>query len=272
MAYATPFQRYASSRLVPVARRVLRRRRRGPAAIGRVVELGDIACGDRSTPATADAIFSPSVEAWRALVSAYAGGIPVNFLLAWIQIESCGNPCSYTTYAEAGIFQLMYPDNIMQAGTTLAAIHPVPPCVAGTQNTAYFTSLSSDQQDEQVRSGLQFVNYCRTQVHSKLVQYGQDWGEDTPDFWMMCKLWHALPGIIGPGLQSATDALGYAPTNWAEFLQGSAAQYTGPIANAQWTGSFGIGGASGTGLLAWVGLGIIAWMALRPGGFAAKRT
>jgi len=258
-----PNQRYASGRLAPRRRTFVRRRRRA-GAIGAIGALGDIACGDRSTPATEDAVFSSSTEMWRPLVSAQSGGIPVNFLLAWIQIESCGNPCSWTSSSEAGIFQLMPPDNIAQGGTSVAAIHPVPPCVSGAQNTAYYTSLSSDQQYEQVRSGIQFVNYCRTQAHQALSNAGQDWGEDAPDFWMMVKLWHALPGIIAPGLASAASTLGYPPNNWSDFLQGSAAQYSTPIANAQWTGSFGIGGASAIGLLSWIGLGIVAWLALRP--------
>lgn len=223
--------------------------------------FGDIPCGDRTTPPSSDSVFASSVEAWRDLVSSYAGSIPVNFLLAWIQIESCGSACSYTSYAEAGIFQLMNPDNIRQADTTLEAIHPSPPCTPGVNSFVTLQSLSQGQQVEQVASGMRYVNYARDRAHTLLAAAGQDWSEDSPDFWMMVKLYHALPGIIAPGLASAAVALGRAPQTWNEFLLGSARAYTSPIANAQWTGGFGIGGGGGgiMTILTLVGLAYIAY-------------
>jgi hypothetical protein len=248
-----PYMPRAAARASAKAARV--RARRGPIA---AYALGDIQCGDKTTPPTQDAVFSPSVEAWRDLVSSYAGAIPVNFLMAWIQIESCGNPCSYTSYAEAGIFQLMNGDNINVAGTTLAAIHPYPPCVPGSQTTAYYSSLTDDQRVEQVSSGLRYVNYARDYAHAKLAAAGQDWSEDMPDFWMMVKQVHAAPAYIATGLANATAALGHPPGNWSEFLVGLPGYN---LSNAQWTGSFGIGGGGGgfTTIAILVGLAYIAY-------------
>jgi hypothetical protein len=231
---------------------------------GSLYAVGDdgtvtILCGDRSTPASSDVLFNPSVEMWRDLVSSFAGDIPVNFLLAWIQIESCGSPCSFTASSEAGIFQLMPGDNINVAQTSVAALHPQPPCGAGN-SFVYMSALTDDQQVEQVASGLRYVNYCRDTAHKKLQAAGQDWSEDTPDFWMMVKQVHAAPAYISTGLANATSILGYPPTDWAQFKLGLPGYN---LSNAEWTGSFGIGGGGVTSslmtVLALLGIGYLAY-------------
>src|SRR5271163_997129 len=153
--------------------------------------------------------FNATTEAWRPTVQAYAGDLPIEFLMAWIYRESNGSPCSWTKYQEAGIFQLMPPDNVTQGGTTLALIHPVPPCAAGAQTSIWFNDLSPDQANEQVRSGVQYVNYARTRAHQFLTANGgQDWDESTTDFWTLVKYYHNLPGTIAAGLAAAAVDLG----------------------------------------------------------------
>lgn len=178
---------------------------------------------------------------WVPLLMAQAGDIPLDYLRAWILRESNGSPCSYTGKAEAGIFQLMPPDNVAQGGTTLDLIHPSPPCTPGIQTTKWFADLTPDQQNEQVRSGIQYVNFARARVHQLLVQYGgADWDEGQ-DFWTMVKMYHNLPGVIPAGLAAAQQALGRSPQTWAEFRQYAGA-YGKWLDYAEWIGSYAGGG------------------------------
>ena len=186
--------------------------------------------------------FIGTVEDWRDLVTAQAGDVPVEYLLAWILRESNGSPCSWVTKTqEAGIFQLMPPDNIAQGGTTLAAMHPVPPCTAGVQTSKWFSDLTDAQANEQVRAGIQYVNYARSRVHQLLVQYGgQDWDENQ-DFWTMVKMYHNLPGVIPPGLTAAQSALGAPVQTWADFRQ-YAGSYNKWLNYAEWIGAYAANG------------------------------
>lgn len=195
-----------------------------------------------------------SVEQWRPLLQKYAGGIPIEFLLAWISRESGGNPCSYTTLHEAGIWQLMPPDNTARAGTTEAALRAY--CVGSTQQAA--RPLTQDELDEQVRSGIQYINYARQLAHSVV-----PWSESNPDFWKMVKMVHVAPARV--------TAYGPGSISWADFVsrvQNTPASWTN---NADWVGSFGVGGggigATISDAVAGVrGLGPVGWLAI--GGIA----
>jgi hypothetical protein len=173
----------------------------GPIGGRRSVYIDDVGLGDET------ATFNASVEQWRADVAAQMGSLPINFLLMWIQVESNGNPCSWTSLQEAGIFQLMPPDNIAQGGTTMAAQHPIPPCAAGVQTTAYRSSLSDDQAYEQVRGGIQYVNYCRKNAESQLALAGYlgqpGWTDSDWSYWGMVKMWHQGGGSLLGGITGA---------------------------------------------------------------------
>ena len=201
--------------------------------------------------------FSAEVERWRPLVNQLAGDLPVNFLLAWIQRESDGNPCSYTKYGEAGIFQLMPPDNITTAGTTLSALRAG--CAGGTQSQ--FRQLSAAERYEQVRSGVQYVNHMRTIAHDKLDAAGVRWPESSKDFWAVVKLQHAYPAPTSRWLAGAQQQLGHPPRSWAE-LRSTIDGYEAYLNNAEWVGSFGGGRRTGT-LIAWAGLATIAYLAIK---------
>ena len=181
--------------------------------------------------------FDASVERWRSRVAAAAGDLPVDFLLAWIQRESDGNPCSYTSMHESGIFQLMPPDNMITGGTTEAALRPA---CSGQSATRSFTNA---ELDEQVRSGIRYVRAMRDVVRKKLAKTGVNWSESSPDFWRVVKLQHAYPGPTEAWLAGARAALGRAPATWAE-MRSTISGYATVLNNAEWVGGFGGGGGS----------------------------
>lgn len=192
--------------------------------------------------------FNQSVEDWRSDIRKQAGAKPIDFLMAWTQKESNGNPCSWTRLAEAGISQLMAGDNIAQAGTTIADQHPSPPCVPGAQTTAYRSSLTDAQANEQVRAFMQYVDYCIKRVEYFLGQAGYSnqpgWTNKDWSYWAMVKQYHALPGII-PSLLSNGLQGGGIPADWDAMMQYSSYD----TSNARAVGVFGDGGGSVLGYL-----------------------
>lgn len=205
---------------------------------------------DQSLPCPSGSSLCPpflaSVEAWRDDVTMQAGTIPVDFLLAWIMVESAGNPCSWTNYGggEGGIWQLMANDNLTNAGTTMAQQHPVPPCTSGAQTTAGRASLTDDQAYEQVRAGIQYVNYCRSRVDAWLAMYGYTdqpgWSDSDWSYWALVKQVHAAPAYI-PTLLAAGVAGGSVPADFDAMMTFSPSYNT---SNARRVGVFGEGGGS----------------------------
>ena len=186
--------------------------------------------------------FPASVEAWRSDVEGAAGDLPVDFLLAWIQRESAGNPCSYTSMRESGIFQLMPPDNTNTAGTTEAALRTA--CSGSSQ--AQTRALTQDERDLQVQSGVRYVNAMRAVAHAKLDAAGVTWDESNPDFWKIVKLQHAYPAPTAGWLAAAAAQLGRPVANWDE-MRAAISGYSSVLDNAQWVGSFGAGGGNPLG-------------------------
>jgi hypothetical protein len=189
-------------------------------------------------------MFPASVEFWRQYLDQYSGGdLPggMDFLLAWIQRESNGDPCSYTSLHESGIFQLMPPDNTNTAGTTEAALRSMCSGGSGSQTR----QMTDAEIKEQVVSGLQYVRAMRDQAQTKLDAAGVDWPQSSPDFWKVVKLQHAYPGPTAGWLLAATTALGRPPQSWDEMVSNGIPQgaYQSVLANADWVGSFGSGGS-----------------------------
>lgn len=203
-------------------------------------------------------MLSLTTLAWRSRLEPYAGDLPMDFLLAWIQRESAGNPCSYTWIRESGIFQLMYPDNLNTAGTTEAALRSMcnpaqaRACIESRSmcNAGPVRALTDEEISEQARSGIQYVNAMRAVAHRKLDAVGiTSWSEDNPDFWKLVKLQHAYPGPSQGWLQIAKNALGRDPT-WNEMViygvlgKGEAGtRFHDVIANAD-----AVGSAAGPGI------------------------
>lgn len=189
-------------------------------------------------------IMATNVLRWAPLLEKYRGTIPLQYLFAWIQKESNGNPCSYTTLRESGIFQLMYPGNLNEGGTTEEKLRAA--CVGTTQQAS--RPLTAAETEEQVRSGIQYVNAAKAYARKYV-----DWPESNPDFWKMVKMVHVAPARVkqyAPGAKS-----------WAEFRARAAAGGNTPanwLDNADWVGSYGVGaGGVSTAALVLVGLAAV---------------
>lgn len=185
-------------------------------------------------------VFPASVMRWDPLLAQYAGSIPLPFLRAWLLKESNGNPCSYTSLHESGIFQLMPPGNTQTGGTTEAALRAA--CIGTSQSAS--RPLTAAETTEQVKSGLQYVNWARDYAKKYV-----SWPESSPDFWRMVKMVHVAPARVKQ----------YAPgaSSWAEFRRRAAAGGDTPASwldNAEWVGGFGVGGGTTLAILLFVGL------------------
>lgn len=190
--------------------------------------------------------FPPLVEFWRSYFANADCSIPTDFILRWAQVESGGNPCSYTSMHESGIIQLMPPQDTNLGGTSEAALRQY--CVGSSQTMTVpsIDQFPQDGIDTQVESGVTFINALRDKAHGLLSAAGQDWDESTPDFWSMVKLLHSLPSLA-QFLQIAAQSLGRGPASWDEFASFVPANVGGYDA-AHWmsvsadVGSYGAGG------------------------------
>lgn len=157
--------------------------------------------------------FPASVERWRNPILRYvplpAGGI--DYWLAWIKKESGGNPCSYTSLRESGLFQLMPPDNTNRGGTSEAALRAA--CGSGS---TVARALTEAEVAEQMLSFQRYLSYITAQARMKLGAAGVPW-VDGPSFWSFVKLQHAYPAPSQGWLVTASSRLGRAPTDWKEF-------------------------------------------------------
>jgi hypothetical protein len=204
--------------------------------------LGDV---DTSVYGPAANYGSDAVEAWRPAITKAAGTLPVEFLLAWIGVESGGNPCDWETATgsiEAGIFQLMSPDNINAGSTTLAAQQPSPPCPASSFAHGSFSALSDDQVQAMIDGGITYVNYCVGYAEAMMLQYGYSFDSSSADYWSLVKMVHVAPGTISQMMQSATNANSSAST-WADLI---ASPY-GSSLPANWTTNASVVGQYGAG-------------------------
>lgn len=199
--------------------------------------------------------FSARTNAWRGALASLDdgahGGMP--FLLAWLQKESDGNPCSFTKYREAGIWQLM-PGSLTSdaggdlsiAGTSVSAQHPVPPCATGTQTNASIDDLTPDQIAAQVQAGTNYINYAIDAVTTALQNAGSPIDQTSPDFWRFVKLIHGAPAWVKSGIGLTSQALGHPVSSWDEFEQYASSvgcwgssHCSGTLANARSVGAYG---------------------------------
>ena len=161
--------------------------------------------------------FPAPVEAWRALIveKADGTGLPIEFLLMWVQKESYGNPCSLgIPQREAGIAQTYHPDDD-RFGATFDELRA--PCVPGKQELA--RPLTAAEKDCQVTSLVGLVKNARDVTRGHMSRAGVTWAETSTDFWKLVKLRHALPAWGADYLARCTDALGHPPATFAEFRE-----------------------------------------------------
>lgn len=200
--------------------------------------------------------FRGSAEDWRPLAETMAGDIPVDFIIAWIDKESGGNPCSYTTnptLREVGIGQYCTAgdcaDNLTMANTTAAAQHPIPPCADGAQTYATYASLSPSQQADQMQALVTYINAARSRVDDYLSGAGTIWLDNGEDYWKLVKMVHVAPGVIPKGLAACSGATGQPCADWNGFS--SAARALGYpaswLSNANDVGMWGATDVSAVG-------------------------
>jgi hypothetical protein len=165
------------------------------------------------------------------LLTPFAGDIPVNFLVDWIDQESGGNPCSrgFCTDAsgngvkcdsptavfnrEAGIFQTDHPGDD-RFGATSPQLRVT--CVGTTQTQT--RPLTLNEQLLHVKAGINYVQFERSVARSALAAVGARWPETSADFWMLVKSRHGLKTIATELLPVVARKLGRAPISWTEFV------------------------------------------------------
>jgi len=181
------------------------------------IGVGAIGGGDGHGPTS----WTP--EAWRDVVAPYASAfdLPLDFCIAWIRVESGGNPCAIGTPGahgpdgnprELGIAQLYNPDDFKALGIDATSLRAY--CARDTGACA--RGLSADEMDAHARANVRLMARCRDRAETVLDTNGcGDW----PTFDRACswKLVHGLPGILMQGLPRVRAHLGRSPASWHEF-------------------------------------------------------
>lgn len=178
--------------------------------------------GKSSKESKMDFVPSPSVESWRiwCMPLSVATDTPIEFVLAWIQKESAGNPCAWGTAnakgpdghpREQGLAQLYNPDDMKRFNIPSGAFRVY--CVPGTQKQS--RALTAEESAAQVKAVYQLIGWHRSKAEEALRKNGARWS--AKDYWRAVKLDHALPGLVRQGLARVTASLGRAPKDWYEF-------------------------------------------------------
>jgi hypothetical protein len=194
-----------------------------------------------------------SVEEWIPIVEKVSPGfgvdlntgrpvIPTNFVRAWLTVESGGNPCSigspWENFAqgpiESGPFQLMYPHDINQAGTTVAAMRancamPIPSFPGLSRNSsnaekaqaraaaeAQARPLTEAERLKHVIAGLTYIASTMKLVDAT----GIGWSKTDPGYWALVKAHHGASSWPAAGVQLAKQGLGHIPKDWDELVRG----------------------------------------------------
>lgn len=162
-----------------------------------------------------------SVQVWGPVLSPLCemAGIPLEFALKWVAMESDGNPCAIGhpgakgpdgNPREIGLAQLWNPDDFQKFGVDQNKLRAY--CVPGVGQVA--RALTAEEMAYAARAAMALISHCRTVAEGKLKQTGAQW--PYRDTWKLTKLVHALPGLVN-GLVTVTKHLGRAPEDWEEF-------------------------------------------------------
>ena len=204
-----------------------------------------------------------SVTQWEPFVrvAAKLAGVPAEFVMAYIGVESGGNPCSIGVPGakgpdgqpqELGLFQLYNPDDLKALKATGKELREY---CASDGSSRQTRQLTAKEIGRHVGLGIANIQKHKARAVAAMQKYGYKWDENSKDFWRMVKLVHALPVLVDLGKNPATkqvaDKLGYAPSTWdqfretyasfnprARFKPGGVKQdgYYRAFENAEWTG------------------------------------
>lgn len=176
-------------------------------------------------------VFSPLVERY---------GVPLAFVLRWVQHESGGNPCSIGVPdargpdgmpRELGIAQWYNPSDLNRLGLSSYGVRAM--CEPGDQHPRVYKGrqtrgfsermirrMTPEEMVEQAKATLgkivESVAAARVDMAKAAVEPAGAWGPSSPGFWALVKLQHGLPGI-SRGLPKVRAALGRPPKDWKEF-------------------------------------------------------
>ena len=160
--------------------------------------------------------FPPLVERWRAEVARRAKDLPVPAILEWILIESGGDMCAVGTAAEAGIFQLSFPDDA-RYGATLEGLRAI--CQRSRQKDPTDISwMSESDLDMEVGAGIRKILAARDVVRRVFASSGVTWPETSFDFGAAIKQVHAAPAVITELVPKIVNS-GGPPASWPELRQ-----------------------------------------------------
>lgn len=188
-------------------------------------------------------MFIPSVEQWRSRVRTYAAekrdalgavvrrSLPVEFLLAWMWMESAGRPEALGSQYEVGLFQINMADGPAFGGN-IDTLHRN---FAPATEQRLTRQLTDAEKDLQVTTGLNMVDAYRTKSESQLAAAGASWPQGSSDFWSLVKLQHALPAIPYSFLKAYRAEKGAPPPDWktwATWLNGLSAARVSSISSA----------------------------------------
>ncbi len=153
--------------------------------------------------------FKASAEQWRPLFQKYAPDLPQDFLIAWLNNESGGNPCALgIPGVEAGIFQTYHPADD-RYGATFDQLR------AGCSGQTLVDPSAVDY-DLQARHGLNYVRGKIAAAQTHMFAAGVNWPMSSSDFWIGVKQEHALPCVMSDLLPRVTRKFG-PPSSWDEF-------------------------------------------------------
>ena len=153
--------------------------------------------------------FRSSAEQWRSRFVALAPDLPIDFLIAWLDKESGGNPCSTgIPGVEAGIFQTFHPADD-RFGATFVELR------AGCSGN-FIVDPSAINFDLQASHGIAFVRSKVGIAQAHMAASGVSWPQSSSDFWKGVKQEHALPCVMANLLPRVARKFG-APQDWDTF-------------------------------------------------------
>lgn len=172
-------------------------------------------------------VFSNTVEHLRTDVvrSTQGNGVPVDFVMAWIQHESDGGIKTTTRLNQRGYFQIMGPhikgngDIVKFKDSEAAAIGLTEEHTGSHQDSPLpgeAPPLLSTNHEESLEAGVALILYYRKQANSLANTHNLEWSEG--DMWRLTKLFHGDAGSAQAFVEAAVAA--NATDDWSTAFNG----------------------------------------------------